>query len=115
MDAKLLARAGAAVFVGFACAMTLVQLREQPSEIGKDSDGFQLPGHDALKEQLRACGQIGQDALSAPQCREAWAENRRRFLEMDYPHAHLDRNNPVRPSAQDNLLSHLTGNREGED
>ena len=43
MDSKVLARTGAAVFVGLAVAMTLVQLREEPAEKRRRFFGVEHP------------------------------------------------------------------------
>ena len=80
MEGKRLAQAGAAAFVGLAIAMALVQLQEEPVPApalplaGRGADA------DALATQLRACSAMGEQALSAPVCRAAWAEKRRRFF-----------------------------------
>jgi conjugative transfer region protein TrbK len=115
MDAKLLARAGAAVFVGCAITMTLVQLREKPRQMGEAMTGIQLRGDDPLQKQLRACAQMGEEALSARQCRAAWAENRRRFLGVDYPEAYGALTDPVLPAARDNLIPAAPANRQGDE
>ena len=78
MDTKLLARIGAAVFVGLAIAMTVVQLREEPAPVRQPD----------LPAQLRVCAQMGELALSSPDCRAAWAEKRRRFFGVDHPEAY---------------------------
>lgn len=80
MEGKRLAQAGAAAFVGLAVAMALVQLQEEPVPApvlplaGRDAEA------DALAMQLRACSAMGEQALSSPVCRAAWAEKRRRFF-----------------------------------
>jgi conjugative transfer region protein TrbK len=80
MEGKRLAQTGAAVFVGLAVAMTLVQLREEPALApvlplaGKEAD------LDPLAMQVRVCSAMGEQALSSPACRAAWAEKRRRFF-----------------------------------
>ncbi len=80
MNGKRLAQAGAAAFVGLAVAMTLAQLNEEPGP----APVLPLAGRgaeaDALAKQLRACSAMGEQALSAPVCRAAWAEKRRRFF-----------------------------------
>lgn len=80
MDSKLLARIGAAVFVGLAIAMTLVQMREEPATRPEPVREVWVPGGDPLPAQLRACAEMGELALSSPDCRTAWAEKRRRFF-----------------------------------
>ena len=41
------------------------------------------PDGDPLPLRLRACAQMGELALSSPDCRAAWAEKRRRFLGLE--------------------------------
>ena len=88
MDSKVLARTGAAVFVGLAVAMTLVQLREEPAVRPEAATSIWEPPGDPLPAQLRACAQMGELALSSPDCRAAWAEKRRRFFGVDHPEAY---------------------------
>lgn len=88
MDSKLLARVGAAVFVGFAVAMTLVQMREEPAAHPEPVREVWVSDGDPLPAQLRACSQMGELALSHPDCRAAWAEKRRRFFGVDHPEAY---------------------------
>ncbi|MEP2726015.1 putative entry exclusion protein TrbK-alt [Roseibium sp.] len=101
MDGKLLARIGAAVFVGIAVAMTLVQLHEEPEPRVEEAATIWIPDGDPLPAQLRACAQMGELALSSPDCRAAWAEERRRFFGFEYPDAYPE---PVlldRPMSKD--------------
>ena len=88
MDSKVLARTGAAVFVGLAIAMTLVQLREEPAVRPEAATSIWEPDGDPLPAQLRACAQMGELALSSPDCRAAWAEKRRRFFGVGHPDAY---------------------------
>lgn len=88
MDSKLLARIGAAVFVGIAVAMTLVQMHEEPAARPEPVREVWVPAGDPLAAQLRACAQMGELALSHPDCRAAWAEKRRRFFGVDHPEAY---------------------------
>lgn len=88
MDGKLLARIGAAVFVGLAIAMTLVQLREEPGPRVEPAATSWIPDDDPLPARLRACSQMGELALSSSDCRAAWAENRRRFFGVEHPDAY---------------------------
>jgi conjugative transfer region protein TrbK len=80
MEGKRLAQVSAAVFVGLAVAMTLVQLREEPIPSPPSPLARGQAAADPLALQLRACGAMGAQALSSPQCRAAWAEKRRRFF-----------------------------------
>lgn len=80
MDARLLARIGAGAFVAVALTMTTLQLREKPHAAHAASPATWVPDGDPLAAQLRACAAMGEQALEWPDCREAWAEKRRRFL-----------------------------------
>ena len=80
MDSKLFARIGAGVFVAVALTMSLLQLREEPAEPLPESITDLEPDGDPLPAILRACSNMGELALSSPDCHEAWAEKRRRFL-----------------------------------
>ena len=88
MHSKLLARVGAAVFVGIAVAMTLVQMREEPAARPEPAREVWVPDGDPLPAQLRACAQMGELALSSSDCRAVWAEKRRRFFCVDHPEAY---------------------------
>lgn len=88
MDSKRLAQIGAAVFVGLALAMTLVQLREKPDAPQHSSLAVEAKRADPLASQLRACSEMGEQALSSSACRAAWAEKRRRFFGVAHPDAY---------------------------
>lgn len=85
MDGKLLARVTAAAFVGIACAMTVVQLREAPTPPAAAPPVGEASGSDPLSNRLRACARMGDAALSDTDCLSAWAEKRRRFFDADRP------------------------------
>ena len=80
MDTKLFARIGAIAFVAVAITMSALQLREERkpgrTEIVTVSD----PDGDPLPEMLRLCSELSELAETTNECRQAWAENRRRFL-----------------------------------
>lgn len=80
MDSKLLARIGAGVFVAVALTLSLLQLREERAEPLPERITVSEPDGDPLPAILRACSDMGELALSSPDCRAAWAEKRRRFL-----------------------------------
>lgn len=115
MDGKLLARAGAAVFVGLAVAMTLVQLREEPAGEREAASGMQLPDDDPLPEQLRACADMGEAALSAPECRAAWAKKRRRFLGVEHTGASPGLDDRAQPPAAEFAMPSAAGQRGGDE
>lgn len=80
---RLFARIGAIGFVAVALTMTALQLREEPRPVPMEVTTVFEPDGDPLPAQLRACAQMGELALSAPDCRSAWAEKRRRFLGLE--------------------------------
>ncbi|MCL4673590.1 MAG: putative entry exclusion protein TrbK-alt [Sphingomonadaceae bacterium] len=83
MDTRHLARIGAIAFVAVALTMTALQLREEPKPVPVEVTTVFEPDGDPLPAQLRACAQMGELALSSPDCRAAWAEKRRRFLGLE--------------------------------
>lgn len=83
MDTKLFARIGAGAFVALALVMTVLDLREEPAPPPTEVITVWEPGDDPLPTQLRSCAAMGELALSAPDCRAAWAEKRRRFLGVE--------------------------------
>lgn len=83
MDTKLFARIGAGAFVAIALTMSVLQLREERHEPLPEVITVFEPDGDPLPAQLRACAAMGELALSSPDCRAAWAQKRRRFLEQE--------------------------------
>jgi conjugative transfer region protein TrbK len=83
MDSKALGRIGAGAFVAVALTMTVLGLREQPESLLEETSTVWVPDGDPLPTTLRACSAMGEQALSSPDCRGAWAEKRRRFLGVD--------------------------------
>lgn len=88
MESKLLARIGAAAFVGIAAVMTVLQLREEPPVKTIEPRSLVAPDADPLAARLRACARIGEAALSSTDCRAAWAEKRERFFGVGHPEAY---------------------------
>jgi len=80
MDTKLFARIGAIAFVAVAITMTALQLREERKPDRTEIVTVSDPDGDPLPEMLRLCSELGQLAETTNECRQAWAENRRRFL-----------------------------------
>ena len=80
MDSKLFARLGAGAFVAIALTMSVLGLREEPETPPAETSTVWVPDGDPLPATLRACSALGEQALSEPDCRAAWAEKRRRFL-----------------------------------
>ena len=104
MDTKLLARIGAGAFVAVALTMTVLQLREEPEVSPTETITVSKADDDPLPEMLRLCSELGQLAETTNECRQAWAENRRRFLapgarpKERFPQAHPVNDNSARPS-----------------
>lgn len=88
MNGKVPARIGAAIFVGIAAAMTLVQLREAPEAVAEPGPDVWVPDGDPLPARLRVCSEMGELALASSDCRAAWAEKRRRFFGVEHPDAY---------------------------
>ncbi|MES0110097.1 putative entry exclusion protein TrbK-alt [Mesorhizobium sp. M0013] len=81
MDAKLLARLGALVFVVVAVTATAFELTRKEDGSPIPSAGGSSPtSTDALRYQLGRCQQLGEAGTRDPACLRAWAESRRRFL-----------------------------------
>jgi conjugative transfer region protein TrbK len=80
MDTKLFARVGAVAFVAIALTMTALTLREGRETVRPETITVWEPDRDPLPAQLKACNEMGELALSSPDCRAAWTEKRRRFL-----------------------------------
>lgn len=80
MEGKRFAQVGAAMFVGIAIAMTLVELHGAPDASAAAPMTAADTGADRLAIRLRACNAMGEKALSSADCRAAWAEQRRRFF-----------------------------------
>ena len=97
MDTKLFARVGAVAFVAIALTMTALTLREGPEAAAPETITVWEPDGDPLAAQLKACNEMGELALSSPDCRAAWAEKRRRFLRVSGDNALADKpaNEPV--------------------
>lgn len=115
MGSKLLARLGACVFVGLAVTMTLVQLLGNPAARPDPAPNVSSPDSDPLSAQMMACAHMGEAALSSPECRAAWAENRRRFFGVDHPEAYAGLQDRAAPPMTDLPLPFPADDRRGED
>ena len=83
MDTKLFARIAAGAFIAVALTMTVLTLREEREVVQSEVATIREPDSDPLPGQLKACAAMGEPALSAPDCRAAWAEQRQRFLGIE--------------------------------
>lgn len=115
MDTRLLARIGAAVFVGLAIASTLAQIGEESAARPDPVHDVLVPDGDPLPAQLRACAEMGELALSSPDCRAAWAEKRRRFFGVDHPNAYSGLVGSVPPPMKVFPKPNSLGEQRGED
>lgn len=81
MDGKLLARLGAVVFVAVAITATAIEMtrKEATPERWPSGRTVEAPA-DPLRDALIRCQALGEEGPRDPECRLAWAENRRRFL-----------------------------------
>ncbi|MUZ65959.1 putative entry exclusion protein TrbK-alt [Agrobacterium vitis] len=82
MDGKMLARLGAVVFVAVAITATateMIRKREAPAPWTRSTPFVGSPA-DPLRLGQRRCQQLGQAAISDPECLRLWSETRDRFL-----------------------------------
>jgi conjugative transfer region protein TrbK len=79
MDAKMLARLGAIVFVAIAITATAIEMTRKEDAPVSPPRLLQLD-RDPLREGQRRCQQLGQQAASDAECLRVWAETRDRFL-----------------------------------
>jgi len=80
MDGKMLARLGAIIFVAIAITATVIEIsRKDEPAAARPAPALQPPA-DPLRQSLRRCQQMGEAAVSDPDCLATWAENRDRFL-----------------------------------
>lgn len=83
MNGTTLARIAAIVFVAFAITATVLALRQERHTAAvtmKPPAPREHEGTDPLQATLRHCQALGEAAIRDPECLEAWAESRRRFL-----------------------------------
>lgn len=83
MNGTTFARIAAIAFVAFAITATILALREdhRPAAVTTAPPAVQEQNDaDPLQAELRRCQVLGEAATRDPECLEAWAESRRRFL-----------------------------------
>jgi conjugative transfer region protein TrbK len=81
MDTGMLVRLGAVVFVALAITATAIEMtrkREEPVPSAPALPG--VAGPDPLREELHRCARLGEAGGRNPDCLNAWAQNRARFL-----------------------------------
>lgn len=82
MDGKMLARLGAVVFIAVAITATATEMlrkREAPAPWTRSTAAVDSPA-DPLRLGQRRCQELGQAAVSDPECLRVWSETRDRFL-----------------------------------
>ena len=81
MDARMLARLAAVIFVGIVITAAATELTRKDTSLS--DHGFApmaTTPSDPLRAALKRCQLIGEAGRSDPVCLRAWAENRERFL-----------------------------------
>lgn len=80
MDAKMLARLGAVVFVTVAITATIVEMARKDEAPAPPQARLVEPESNPLREAQRRCQQLGEAAARDGECLRVWAETRDRFL-----------------------------------
>ncbi|TRC98433.1 conjugal transfer protein TrbK [Mesorhizobium sp. WSM4303] len=84
MNLKIAARMTVVLALCAAMAATFMALRGNGSR-DASSPRSAHPGGEPATLEVARCRNIGMAAANDPTCREAWAENRRRFFGTDTP------------------------------
>jgi len=88
MDLKIAARMVAVLAIGAAMTAAVMALRgDGPGDSAEDApaQGLHHPGGEPARHELGRCRHLGIAAADDDACREAWAENRRRFFGSERP------------------------------
>lgn len=102
MDLKIAARMIAVFAIGAGLTAAITALRNDEDRYDAAAPRIEYPGGDssslsAAKSELVRCRDLGTAVLEDVACREAWAESRRRFFQINNP----DRPTPPKQSAID--------------
>ncbi|EXL01673.1 entry exclusion protein TrbK [Brucella anthropi] len=85
MDLKIAARMIAVIAIGAGLTAALSALRDDDAP-DADAPRIVRPGGEPdPRRELARCRDLGAAALEDAACRKAWAESRRRFLQIDKP------------------------------
>ncbi len=87
MDAKMLARLAAVIFVAIAITATVIELTRKDEPSTSPPGRTVQPERDPLREGQRRCQQLGQKAAEDAECLHVWAATRDRFLGRTPPPA----------------------------
>ncbi|WP_417603754.1 putative entry exclusion protein TrbK-alt [Primorskyibacter flagellatus] len=83
MEGSVLARIAAIVFVAIAITAALVEMgRDEAGQAARPAP-LVAPEVDPLRAEQRRCQELGEAAVSDPDCLAVWAETRDRFLGRD--------------------------------
>ena len=80
MEPKVLARAGAVIFVALMIAAAWIELSRTAAHPQQPDDTSHPAGETSLREDLLRCAELGEAALRDDDCQKAWADSRNRFL-----------------------------------
>ena len=80
MEAKVLARIAAIVFVAVAITAAIIEMTREDVSVPAPSAPSLQPPVDPLREGQRRCQQMGEAAANNTDCLAIWAETRNRFL-----------------------------------
>ncbi|MNE64349.1 hypothetical protein D3C80_1597570 [compost metagenome] len=88
MDTKIAARMIAVFVIGAGLTAAITALQNDEDRPDARAPRIERPGGDpsslsAAKSELARCRDLGAVALEDTACRKAWAENRRRFFQMN--------------------------------
>lgn len=96
MDTKIAARMIAVFAIGAGLTAAIAALHDDEDRPDASAPRIERPGGDpssapATRKELARCRDLGTAALEDAACRKAWAENRRRFFQINRP------DNPISP------------------
>lgn len=80
MDAVLLARLGAIIFVAVAGTAAIMEMSREEKAREPSSIRTVEAARDPLRDGLRRCQQLGEAAAGVADCLKIWAASRDRFL-----------------------------------
>ena len=80
MEPKVLARAGAVIFVALMIAAAWFELSRTAVHPQQPDDTPVPASETSLRENLLRCAELGEAALHDDDCQKTWAESRNRFL-----------------------------------
>lgn len=85
MDLKIAARTVAVIAIAASLTVAIRALRDDDRPDAKAPSIARPGGEPDPRRELTRCRDLGAAALEDASCRKAWAESRRRFLQIDKP------------------------------